>query len=197
MISAASAGFRQRAAADSGADTLSCNAAAAESSSQPAGTAQNRSTVETTTRRCRRRTALPVQEAAPGSLFVIGQGGRPMLRVIPLDADRQQAPPWRLGLLAGSWRFPMTSARWPPAKSPICRRTAAILLMDKGADHQLDAPLDGLLGRTSRKCSPGWLRINMPPRQGPLLLQAGPRCMRSALEACGTFRQPWGARTQR
>lgn len=91
----------------------------------------------------------------------------------------------------------MTSARWPPAKSPICRRTAAILLMDKGADHQLDAPLDGLLGRTSRRCSPGWLRINMPPRQGPLLLQAEPRCMRSALEACGTFRQPWGGRTQR
>lgn len=106
VISADSAGFRQRAETDSGGDTLSCDAVPADLSNQPAGTVQNRSTVETTTRRCRRRTALPVQEAAPGSLFVIGQGGRPMLRVIPLDADRQQAPPWRLGLLAGLCEVP-------------------------------------------------------------------------------------------
>lgn len=47
-----------------------------------------------------------VEEAAAGSPFVICKGGRPMVRVIPLDDGAQDVPKRRLGLLAGECEVP-------------------------------------------------------------------------------------------
>ncbi len=44
-----------------------------------------------------------VEKAAGGEPFVIAKAGRPMVKVIPLDAV---APPQRLGFMAGQIRVP-------------------------------------------------------------------------------------------
>ncbi|MCL1962271.1 MAG: type II toxin-antitoxin system prevent-host-death family antitoxin [Desulfovibrionaceae bacterium] len=46
-----------------------------------------------------------VERAARGESFVIAKAGRPMVRVVPLDAP-EPAPPKRLGFLAGQVRVP-------------------------------------------------------------------------------------------
>lgn len=48
-----------------------------------------------------------VDEAAAGESFVICKAGRPLVRVIPLEAGAGADPPLRrLGLLAGQCRVP-------------------------------------------------------------------------------------------
>jgi len=46
-----------------------------------------------------------VEEAAKGQAFVIAKGGRPMVKVVPLD-DRVQAGTQRLGFMQGEFTVP-------------------------------------------------------------------------------------------
>jgi prevent-host-death family protein len=46
-----------------------------------------------------------VERAARGESFVIARAGKPMVKVVPLDAP-EPSPPKRLGFLAGQVRVP-------------------------------------------------------------------------------------------
>ena len=58
-----------------------------------------------------------VDAAAKGEPFIIAKDGKPLVKVVPLDAP---ATPKRIGFMASQIAVPRTSTRWSRRKSRNC-----------------------------------------------------------------------------